>query len=274
MNFFREIANCKWQIANLRFAFCNLQSSHFSALLLLLVCSIAGCDLPGKPKPDDQFVPPQKEIRFNVLFQENCVACHGVNGKLGPAPPLNDGLFLALIPDKELQSVISEGRAGTLMPAFAAGQGGHLTNEQIKVLAEGVTQNWRSIERAPSGAPPYLASQAKSDSGTPGNKEKGLKVFTRACASCHGDRGEGGRYGGEADGKPVGAINDPNFLALISDQALRRLVITGRPDLDMPDYAGIKGRPEDFQPLTKENVTDVVALLVSWRTEAVSLKRN
>jgi hypothetical protein len=55
---------------------------------------------------------------------------------------------------------------------------------------------------------------------------------------------------------------------------LRRFVITGRPDLGMPDYAGSKGRPEDFQPLTAENVTDVVALLAYWRTETVNGKRN
>jgi mono/diheme cytochrome c family protein len=244
------------------------------ALLLLLVCSIAGCDLPAKPKLADQYVPPHKETSFNVLYQENCVACHGASGKLGPAPPINDGLFLALIPPKELQRVISEGRTGTLMPAFAADQGGHLTDEQIKVLAEGVTQNWRSMDQAPKGAPPYFVPQAKSARAAPGNKEEGLKVFSRACASCHGDHGQGGRYGGEADGKPVGAINDPNFLALLSDQALRRLVITGRPDLRMPDYAGIMGRPEDFQALTAENVTDVVALLASWRTEGVNIKRN
>jgi mono/diheme cytochrome c family protein len=288
VNFFREIAHCKLQTPTqsvseesllayasgwcLEFVFGNLKS--MVVLLTLLFGSIAGCDLPGKPKLDDQFVPPQKEMRFNVLFQENCVACHGVNGKLGPAPPLNDGLFLALIPDKELQRVISEGRAGTLMPAFAGDQGGALTNEQIKVLVQGIRKEWGAAESAPSGAPPYLASRAKSDSAAPGNKEEGLKVFNRACASCHGEHGQGGHYGGEADGKPVGAINDPNFLALLSDQALRRLVITGRPDLDMPDYAGTMGRPENFQALTAENVTDVVALLTSWRTEGVNIKRN
>jgi mono/diheme cytochrome c family protein len=241
-------------------------------LLTLRVCSMTGCDLPGKPKLDDQFVPPQKEMRFGVLFQENCVACHGANGKLGPAPPLNDGLFLALIPDKELQGVISQGRPGTLMPAFAASQGGALTNEQVKVLAQGIRKEW-GTESAPSAAPPYLASHAKN-AGASGNKEEGLKVFSRACASCHGEHGQGGHHGGQPDGRPVGAINDPNFLALISDQALRRVVITGRPDLDMPNYYGTKCRPENFQPLTSENVTDVVALLASWRTEAASLKRN
>jgi mono/diheme cytochrome c family protein len=235
---------------------------------------MGGCDLPGKPKPADQYVPPQKEMTFSVLFQENCIGCHGANGKLGPAPPLNDGLFLALMPDTELQRVISEGRAGTLMPAFVATQGGHLTDAQIKALALGIRQEWGPTESAPVGAPPYLAMQAKTDGAARGNKDNGLKVFTRACAGCHGDHGQGGRYGGEADGKPVGSINDPSFLALISDQALRRFVITGRSDLGMPDYAATKGRPEDFQPLTSENVTDVVALLASWRTETINGKRN
>jgi mono/diheme cytochrome c family protein len=213
-------------------------------------------------------------MTFSVLFQENCIACHGANGKLGPAPPLNDRLFLALVPDTELHRVISEGRTGTLMPAFAASQGGHLTDAQIKVLAHGIRKEWRSTESAPVGAPPYLATQAKTNNAAPGNRDDGLKVFTRACAGCHGDHGQGGRHGGEAGGKLVGAINDPNFLALISDQALRRLVITGRPDLGMPDYAGTKGRPENFQPLTSEDVTHIVALLASWRTESVNDKRN
>jgi cytochrome c oxidase cbb3-type subunit III len=260
----KAIANCKLQIADLKFTFCNLQFCSLWALLTLLVCSIAGCDLPGKPKRADQYMPPQKEMSFNVLFQENCAACHGVNGKLGPAPPLNDGLFLALVPNKELERVISEGRAGTLMPAFAASQGGHLTDAQIKVLALGIRKEWGSTESAPKAAPPYLAAQAKTD-GVAGNRDDGLKVFSRACAGCHGKNGQGGGHG---------AINDPNFLALISDQALRRLVITGRPDLDMPNYAGTKGRGEGFQALTSENVNDLVALLASWRTQAVSLKGN
>jgi hypothetical protein len=52
---------------------------------------------------------------------------------------------------------------------------------------------------------------------------------------------------------------------LISDQALRRLVITGRPDLGMPDYRTQGERPEPFRPMSRQDVADVVALLASWR---------
>jgi cytochrome c oxidase cbb3-type subunit 3/ubiquinol-cytochrome c reductase cytochrome c subunit len=226
----------------------------------LLAGCAAGCDLPGKPTLADQYVPPQKEMRFKVLFQQNCVACHGADAKLGPAPPLNDSLFLALVPDAELERVIAGGRSGTLMPAFASAKGGELTAEQVKVVAEGIKPHWGQYPAA-SGAPPYLPQQSK-----PGDRHEGLKVFARACASCHGDHGQGGRYGGQPDGKPVGAISDADFLALISAQALRRYVITGRPDLGMPDYADPMGRPEGFKPLTSQEVTDIVALLVYWKS--------
>jgi len=81
-------------------------------------------------------------------------------------------------------------------------------------------------------------------------------VFARACAGCHGRQGQGGEHG---------AINEPAFLALISDRALRRIVITGRPDLGMPAYDGTDGRPDDFPPLTSAQIDDLVALLASWR---------
>jgi mono/diheme cytochrome c family protein len=232
--------------------------------LALLGCLAQGCDLPGKPKQSDRYIPPQDEISFNTLFQQNCAGCHGTEGKLGPAPALNDKLFLALVPDAELQTVISKGRPGTLMPPFANSDGGGLTAEQVRILAEGIKAHWGGVESDSAGAPPYLLQPTKA--GAAQSKE-GAQVFARACASCHGDHGKGG--------ETVGAINDPDFLALISDQALRRIVITGRPELGMPGYADPKGRQEDFKPLTSEEVTDLVALLASWRQgEAIATKGN
>ena len=67
-----------------------------------------------------------------------------------------------------------------------------------------------------------------------------------------------------------GAINDRAFLALISDQALRRIIITGRHDLGMPNYAQTDGRPDDFKPLTSEEIDELVALLASWRRDSPS----
>ena len=142
------------------------------------------------------------------------------------------------------------------MPAFARARGGPLTDAEVGVLAEGLKKRW-----APAGSsdalPPYL-----SPAGTKsGSVDAGARVYARACAGCHGPQGEGGKV----DEQPVGAINEPAFLALISDKALRRTVITGRPDLGMPAFDGTAGRPADFHPLTSAEIDDLVALLRSWR---------
>src|SRR5262249_37551022 len=164
----------------------------------------------------------------------HCAGCHGADGKLGPAPPLNDPLFLAIVPDAELARVIAEGRAVTptqksLMPAFGLGksdaltepqfkawaelkeetnadpkQHGLLTAAQIKVLAEGIKQRWQTAAPADSSIPPYVAPKT---AGSAGNIEEGKRVFARACAGCHGSQGQAGE-------RRDGEISNPAFLAL------------------------------------------------------------
>jgi mono/diheme cytochrome c family protein len=211
-------------------------------------------------------------VRFEALYRTHCVGCHGGAGKLGPAPPLNDPLFRAIVPENELRRVLNEGRPGTPMAAFARKNGGPLTPTQVEILVheikgtryrtepsgkvaadpDGVAPTWGVPDKAPAGVPSYLTEGS-------GDGKKGADVFMRACATCHGPEGKGGR--------DAGAIHVPAFLRLISPQALRRVVITGRPDLKMPNYADKRDRGANFQPLTDAEVTDLVALLQEWRQE-------
>ncbi len=232
-------------------------------LLTLLVVLTGGCDIPGKPREADRPVPADQVKGFDALYGARCAGCHGADGKLGPAPSLNDPVFLAIVPDAELRHVISEGRVVTAaqrspMPAFARVRGGPLTDAQVQVLAEGIKKRWGpdALGEAP---PPYL-SPAGTRSGDP---DEGVRVFASACAGCHGSQGQGGDH----DGRQVGAINEPAFLSLISDKVLRRTAITGRPDLGMPAYDGTVGRPAGFRPLTSAQIDDLVALLASWRQD-------
>ena len=224
-------------------------------LLPLLAVLALGCNPPGKPNPADRPVPADQVKDFGALYATRCAGCHGADGKLGPAPPLNDPLFLAIVPDAELLRVITEGRAVTpaqksLMPAFVRDRGGPLTDAQVKVLAEGIKRRWGGA--APTEEPPpYLPPRE------PGDKERGAKLFDLACSACHGDEGKGAEQ--------AGAINDRSFLALISDQELRRIVITGRADLGMPDYSDSDWRSPKFRPLTSAEINDLVALLRYWR---------
>jgi cytochrome c oxidase cbb3-type subunit 3/ubiquinol-cytochrome c reductase cytochrome c subunit len=221
----------------------------------------AGCDVPGKPREADRPVPADQVKSFDTLYGLRCAGCHGIDGKLGPAPSLNDPVFLAIVPDAELRQVISEGRAVSAtqrspMPGFARARGGPLTDAQVQVLADGIKKRW-GLAVSGETPPPYLSPAGTKSA----NLDEGGRVFARACAGCHGRQGQGGEQGGRS----VGAIYEPAFLALISDRALRRTAITGRPDLGMPAYNGTVGRPADFRPLTSAQIDDLVALLASWR---------
>ena len=75
---------------------------------------LASCGLRplGPTQAADRPVPADQVVDFATLYEQNCAGCHGADGKLGPAPPLNDPLFLAIVPDDGLLGVISEGRPG------------------------------------------------------------------------------------------------------------------------------------------------------------------
>lgn len=238
------------------------QRSHFPQrgqwiYLLLGLVLISGCELPGKPTKKDQPVPDEDQTKFSVLFATHCVGCHGREGKLGAGPPLADPLFLALTDESRLREAIVHGRDGTPMPAFAISQGGTLSEKQIAALVAGIP-TLSAAEKPPTDPSPKLGTS------TLGDVKRGEEVFTRACAGCHGKDGKGGRF----QTRSIGSIHEPAVLQLMSDQLLRRYIITGRDDLGMPGYAGQAGRGPDFKPLTETDIDDLVALLASWRTPA------
>src|SRR5262245_30251568 len=101
---------------------------------VVLLHFMAGCDFPGRPNPADRPVPADQVLRFSTLYGRNCAGCHGAEGRLGPAPPLNDAIFRSIVPEAELEEVVTKGRNKTLMPGFGQAHGGTLTAAQIQVL--------------------------------------------------------------------------------------------------------------------------------------------
>lgn len=229
-------------------------------LLLVLLVSATGCGEPafltaheGKFPMFEHGPLPEDVTSFNKLFKQNCSACHGAEGKLGPAPPLNDPMFMAIASDEDMAKVIALGRPGTLMPAFSVPgvsveangvRGGPLTKKQVTILVNGMRSRWGGA-KVKGPLPPYAPADPAS-----GNVDAGKKLFKKACAGCHF---------GES------TLNDPALLDLLSNQALRRIMITGRSDLGMPDFRSAKGRGIGFEPLTEANIDDLMALLNSWR---------
>jgi cytochrome c oxidase cbb3-type subunit 3 len=253
----------------------------------------AGCDLPGKPNPADQPTLPDKVLKFSALYAENCAGCHGATGEFGPAPPLNNRLFRAIVSHSDLERVINEGRKDTPMPAFARANGGTLTPAQIKVLvyeikgtlykivddpktsaqtveaASGdgaIAPAWAVSDSPPTGAPAYRLPDGEPKLSAADFERIRKTTFARACAGCHGAHGQGA--------EKAGAIDDQALLALMSKQFLYRLVITGRADLGMPDYAGTSGRPPDFHPLNGSEIAELVELLGSWCQRGAPAERT
>jgi mono/diheme cytochrome c family protein len=215
-------------------------------VLLAAAAALTGCELPGKPKPGVHDVLHSEILAFDALYKRHCAGCHGADGRMGAARPLNDAVYLALVPRDRLRQVIARGVSGTSQPAFAQSAGGELTDAQIDALVQGLLTTWGSADAARDARlPPYAAA--------PGNAERGRKVFAAACAACHGAEGRGGPKGG--------SVVDPSYLALVSDQGLRPTVIAGRPDLGMPDWRGYVAG----QPLAPEQISDVTAWLVAQR---------
>jgi len=220
----------------------------------LVILALASCDaMPGRPKPAERPVLPSQITAFPVLYGRHCAGCHGAAGRLGAARPLNDPVYLALAPPDRLRKIIAEGVPGTAMPAFAAGLGGALTEAQIDAVVRELVARWARPTEVPGELPPYDAPAAVAKGSGTGDPQRGQAVYAQACARCHGPEGTGGEQGG--------SIVDASYLALVSDQALRTAVIAGRPDLGMPDWR------EDIpgQPLTPQQVSDVIAWLVSHR---------
>jgi cytochrome c oxidase cbb3-type subunit 3 len=211
---------------------------------------IAGCSAPhGQPLAGDEMLAPSEVMDFNILYAQNCAGCHGAGGRGGPAIPLGDPVYLAIADAAAMRKVIASGVKGTPMAAFAQSSGGMLTDKQIDVLVSEIRSRWSKqgiIDGA--NAPSYAAKSA-------GNAQQGEAAYKMYCESCHGPGGHGGPKGS--------AITDDSFLALISDQGLRTVIITGRPEWGAPDWRGnVPGKP-----MSDQEITDVVAWLASRRVQ-------
>ena len=223
---------------------------YFGICAGLSVILLSGCSSPhGQPQRDEEVVAPNEILDFKNLYTNNCAGCHGAEGRGGAAIVLSDPVYLGIADDATIRKVIAKGVPGTSMPAFAESAGGMLTDKQIDVITSTMRSQWSKPGiLAGTNPPSYIPKNT-------GNVQQGEIVYGTYCASCHGTSGKGGPKGS--------AITNDSFLALISDQELRTIVITGRPDLGAPDWRGnVAGKP-----MSEQEVTDVVAWLASRRVE-------
>jgi cytochrome c oxidase cbb3-type subunit III len=223
---------------------------HLCVFTALAATFCSGCGAPhGQPNKDSEVLAPNEVLKFDTLYAENCAGCHGADGRGGPAIALANPVYLAIADDAAIRKVIANGVRGTAMPAFGESAGGMLTDAQIDVITNEIRSRWSKRGVLDTATAPSYAPKSVGDA------QRGEVAYETFCESCHGPAGRGGSKGS--------AITDDSFLALVSDQGLRTSVITGRPELGAPDWRGnVPGRP-----MSDQEVTDVVAWLVSRRVQ-------
>ncbi len=219
-----------------------------AAATVVSAALLAGCGAPpGQPGAGSVPLTPNEVVEFTPLYANNCAGCHGANGRGGAAIALADPVYLAIVDDSTMRQRIASGINGTSMPAFAQRAGGILTEQQIDALISGMRSRWSRGGILADANPPSYAPRSGGD------VRRGEAAYETYCASCHGPGGQSGPRGS--------AITNDSFLALVSDQGLRTMVIAGRPELGAPDWRGnVAGRP-----MTEQEITDVVSWLASHR---------
>jgi len=223
---------------------------RYLAASCALSAMLFGCASPhGQPRKGSETLAPNEVLDFATLYGENCAGCHGVEGKGGAAIALADPVYLAIADETVIRKVVAKGIPRTAMPAFAESAGGMLTDKQINVITGEIRSRWNQRGILDAANPPSYTAKST------GNISHGELAYKTYCESCHGPGGHGGRKGS--------AVTDDSFLALVSDQGLRTIVIVGRPELGAPDW---RGNVPD-KPMSDQEVTDVVAWLASQRVQ-------
>ena len=223
---------------------------HLCVFTAFAAILFSGCGAPhGQPGKGSEVLAPSEILEFGTLYAENCAGCHGAEGRGGAAIALANQVYLAIADDAAIRRVIANGVRGTAMPAFAESAGGMLTDAQIDVITMGIRSRWSRRGILDAANPPSYAAKSTGDA------MRGQAAYKTYCESCHGPGGRGGVRGS--------SVTDDSFLGLVSDQGLRTIVITGRPELGAPDWRGnVSGKP-----MSDQEITDVVAWLASRRVQ-------
>ncbi|HXG52716.1 MAG TPA: c-type cytochrome [candidate division Zixibacteria bacterium] len=182
-----------------------------------------------------------------TLYGTFCAACHGPRGEgmrypgFAAFPAIANADFLRVASDDFLREQIKRGRPGRRMPAWGEQEGG-LREEEIGRLVAYVRG---------------LGDVAYEGDGRPrrwirGDAAQGQRLYASACASCHGERGEG---------KEGPALNNRVFLDLATDTYLLRTIQTGRRGTSMTGFAAgsaVRGA------LTDPEIASIVAFIRTW----------
>lgn len=181
-----------------------------------------------------------------ITFATYCASCHGPNAEGYAAGGSGPGIgligFLSMASDDFILQTVKHGRSGTAMLPFVGAKG--LAN-----LSEGDVGDVIAYLRTLPGKP-VVADATISQEPDP---KAGKMHFNANCMACH-------QSGGIGKTGFAPAIRNRDFLALTSDDFIRKTVSHGRPGTAMLP------RPD----LSDKVMTDIIAYLRSVPTTTVA----
>ncbi len=222
-----------------------------------------------------------------ATYWENCSPCHGLQAEGVVGPALRDNKFIGSASDQAVASVISQGRAGTAMPAWLAANGGPLSaGEVANVVA--FLRTYQNVPAIPSATPlPPQPTETPAPAGGPtpeparpsneggpgnavnltGNADRGQVDFGQYCATCHGPEGIAGRPNPDSDDGAVPGINpiDPTIanadrktFATNVDLFIEHGSVPAgtKPQIMMPPFG-------DNKLLTDQQIADIIAYVLA-----------
>ncbi|VAX08414.1 Cytochrome c family protein [hydrothermal vent metagenome] len=183
-----------------------------------------------------------------ALYEENCAVCHGSEGTGGVGVPLALPDFQYAISDQFLERTIRKGRPGRVMPAF-----NNLSDAEVAAIV-------RHIRSWAPGKPLHHPSITVN-----GDSIKGQTLYKKNCASCHGQKGEGGKGTGVTFSRPrdlaiiAPALNNQGFLYAASDQMIKATLMNGREGTPMVSFLK--------QGLSEQDINDIVRFVRSFEKQ-------
>lgn len=197
-----------------------------------------------QPGPREPLRPPARKgdaALGRVLYEANCVRCHGECASGGVGPQLANPVLLRSSEDAVLFRWIARGRLGTAMKGFLEGTEGvtSLSADQIGDVIAYLRDEGARRDRA------ILRSGV-------GNPSLGLEHYRGTCAACHGVEGEG------ASGPQ---LNNPSFLSSASDGYLAATMVLGRTGTPMRSM--VQGQ-EGLGQIEPREIQDVVSYIRLW----------
>ncbi len=183
--------------------------------------------------------------RGGRLYVENCAVCHGVDGqgRIGARLAQFPGIQI----DASLEQTIAAGISGSVMPAWAAENGGPLSAQDIADVAAYVSAAFAGTEPL-TPLPTYLPSPVPTLADVSGDPSLGAAVYQGNCAVCHGQDGHG----------RIGQTLAKAWPGVQPEAYVRQVVGEGVPGTTMPAWSQAAGGP-----LSDAEIANVSAFVLS-----------